>query len=53
MRCDRCSRVFEDGDIAYEIGVKRIKVIGKTVKTFSVDIFVCEYCVKVEEGEYR
>lgn len=53
VRCERCDRVLQDGDTAYEIGVKRITVRGKTVKVFNVEIYVCEYCVKVEEGEYR
>lgn len=53
MRCERCDRVFAHGEIAYEVGVKRIEVHGKTVRQFNVDVYVCEYCVKVEEGEYR
>jgi len=53
MRCDRCNRLFRDGDTAYEIGTRRIKVVGKTIRTFNVDIYVCEQCARLEEGEYR
>ena len=53
MRCDRCNRLFRDGDTAYEIGTRRIKVVGKTIRTFNVDIYVCEQCARLEEEEYR
>lgn len=51
VMCDRCNRLFRDGDTAYEIGTWRIKVAGKTVRTFNVDIYVCAQCARLEGEE--
>ena len=51
VMCDRCNRLFRDGDTVYEIGTWCIEMVGKTVRTFDVDIYVCEQCA--EEEEYR
>jgi hypothetical protein len=53
MRCSRCDRVFQDGDTAFEIGVKCIKIEGKRVATYNETVYACEGCVKIEEGGYK
>lgn len=48
MKCNACKKDLQDGDTAYEIGVKRITVVGRTVREFQENVYVCQLCYIVE-----
>lgn len=51
VECEWCGYIFQSGDDAYVIGIKRIHVIGGRVETLNLDVYRCRRCTEKENEQ--